>query len=68
MLSHYGAFLGLKNARKHVGWSLEPSGAAPAVVKAHRKILCTETDPARLLAGLSRFYQSTVLEGGRAAA
>ena len=68
MLSHYGAFLGLKNARKHVGWYLETSGAALAVVKANRKVLCTETDPARLLAGLARFYQSTNSEGGRAAA
>jgi tRNA-dihydrouridine synthase B len=68
MLSHYGAFLGLKNARKHIGWYLETSGAAPAVVKANRKILCTETEPARLLAGLARFYQSMILEGGRAAA
>ena len=67
MLSHYGAFLGLKNARKHVGWYLETSGAAPDVVKAHRKILCTEADPARLLAGLARFYRS-FQEGGRAAA
>ncbi len=68
MLSHYGAFLGLKNARKHVGWYLETSGAAPEVVKANRKILCTEADPARLLAALTRFYRSSVLEGGRAAA
>jgi tRNA-dihydrouridine synthase B len=67
MLSHYGAFLGLRNARKHVGWYLETSGAAPAIVKANRKILCTEVDPARLLAGLARFYRS-LPEGGRAAA
>ena len=37
MLAHYGALLGLKNARKHVGWYLETSGAAPTVVKAHRR-------------------------------
>ncbi|MEO8652059.1 MAG: tRNA dihydrouridine synthase DusB [Hyphomicrobiaceae bacterium] len=67
MLSHYGVFLGLKNARKHVGWYLETSGAAPSVVKANRKILCTEADPARLLHGLARFYRS-LPEGGRAAA
>jgi nifR3 family TIM-barrel protein len=67
MLSHYGAFLGLKNARKHVGWYLETSGAAPEIVKTNRKILCTEGEPARLLAGLARFYRSFP-EGGRAAA
>jgi nifR3 family TIM-barrel protein len=58
MLGHYGAFLGLRNARKHIGWYLESSGASPAVVKANRQRLCTETDPARLLAGLARFYAS----------
>jgi tRNA-dihydrouridine synthase B len=67
MLSHYGAFLGLRNARKHIGWYLETSGASPAVVKANRQRLCTETDPARLLAGLARFYASVPhLEGAAA--
>ena len=68
MLSHYGAFLGLKNARKHVGWYLETSGAAPEIVKANRRLLCTEADPARLLAGLGHYYRSSVPRGGRAAA
>jgi len=58
MLSHYGAFLGLRNARKHIGWYLETSAAPPAVVKANRQRLCTETDPTRLLAALARFYAS----------
>ena len=67
MLSHYGSFLGLRNARKHVGWYLETSGAPPAVVKANRQRLCTESDPARLLAGLTRFYASAPhLEGAAA--
>ncbi|WP_280174781.1 tRNA dihydrouridine synthase DusB [Hyphomicrobium sp. CS1BSMeth3] len=67
MLSHYGAFLGLRNARKHIGWYLETSGAPPAVVKANRQRLCTETDPARLLAGLAHFYASVPqLEGAAA--
>ena len=56
MLSHYGAHLGLRNARKHVGWYLESSGAATATVKAWRKRLCTEESPAALLAGLAEFY------------
>ena len=67
MMSHYGSFLGLRNARKHVGWYLETSGASTAVVKANRQRLCTETDPARLLAGLARFYASAPhLEGAAA--
>jgi hypothetical protein len=67
MLSHYGAFLGLRNARKHIGWYLETSGAPPAVVKANRQRLCTEADPARLLTALARFYASLPeLEGAAA--
>ena len=58
MLVHYGTFLGLRNARKHVGWYLEKSGAPAAVVKTHRQLLCTESDPTRLVAGLERFYES----------
>lgn len=56
MLVHYGAALGLRNARKHVGWYLATSGATEAVVKAWRRRLCTEEEPARLLAGLQEFY------------
>ncbi|MFN3745891.1 MAG: tRNA dihydrouridine synthase DusB [Hyphomicrobiaceae bacterium] len=67
MLSHYGACLGLRNARKHIGWYLEKSGAPPAAVKANRQRLCTETDPARLLAGLARFYASAPHVEGAAA-
>jgi nifR3 family TIM-barrel protein len=56
MLFHYGSALGLKNARKHVGWYLISSGRPPDVVKAWRRRLCTEESPARLIGGLSRFY------------
>jgi tRNA-dihydrouridine synthase len=56
MLTHYGADLGLRNARKHVGWYLASSGRAAAVVKAWRQRLCTENDPERVLSGLGAFY------------
>jgi nifR3 family TIM-barrel protein len=56
MLEHYGAGLGLKNARKHVGWYLETSGRPAPVVKAWRRQLCTEESPGRLIAGLGEFY------------
>ena len=57
MLEHYGAHLGLRNARKHIGWYLEKSGRAdrqrqglaPAAV--HRRKM-----PARVLRGLAAFY------------
>ncbi len=56
MLSHYGEQLGLRNARKHIGWYLEKSGRAADVVKAWRRQLCTEGSAARVLHGLAVFY------------
>jgi tRNA-dihydrouridine synthase len=59
MLVHYGAQLGLRNARKHIGWYLEQSGRPSDGVKAWRRQLCTDDDPARVLQGLSSFYDDT---------
>jgi nifR3 family TIM-barrel protein len=59
MLAHYGVELGLRNARKHIGWYLEKSGRAVDTVKAWRRQLCTETTPARVLKGLDAFYDET---------
>jgi nifR3 family TIM-barrel protein len=56
MLSHYGSELGLRNARKHIGWYLESSGCPPAVARAWRARLCTEDEPAKVLTDLRRFY------------
>ena len=56
MLTHYGRQLGLKNARKHIGWYLLSSGAETATVKAWWARLCTALDPQHVLDGLSAFY------------
>ena len=56
MLSHYGSRLGLRNARKHIGWYLEASGRSSAVAKAWRAKLCQDDDSVRVLAGLAMFY------------
>jgi tRNA-dihydrouridine synthase B len=56
MLIHYGAELGLRNARKHIGWYLEKSGRAADTVKGWRRQLCTEANPDRVLVGLAAFY------------
>ncbi len=56
MLGHYGAFLGLRNARKHIGWYLEASGHRQSEIKAWRQQLCTEERPERVLTGLAAFY------------
>ncbi|MGE0023950.1 MAG: tRNA dihydrouridine synthase DusB [Hyphomicrobium sp.] len=56
MLAHYGDFLGLRNARKHIGWYLATSGLRQGSLKAWRQRLCTEEDPRRALALLADFY------------
>lgn len=56
MLAHYGEFLGLRNARKHMGWYLETSGHRTGALKAWRRELCTDDDPRRVLANLAAFY------------
>jgi nifR3 family TIM-barrel protein len=58
MLGHYGETLGVRNARKHVGWYLETSGHRRHDAKAWRRRLCIEDDPRRLLAGLDAFYDN----------
>ncbi|HRN84235.1 MAG TPA: tRNA dihydrouridine synthase DusB [Hyphomicrobium sp.] len=58
MLAHYGEFLGLRNARKHIGWYLETSGHRAETLKAWRRRLCTEEDPVRALALLDAFYSN----------
>ena len=56
MLAHYGHSLGLRNARKHIGWYLEQSGLALDVVKGWRARLCQDDDADRVLRGLPAFY------------
>jgi tRNA-dihydrouridine synthase B len=64
MLHHYGEHLGLRNARKHMGWYLETSGAlrCEGDVKAWRRRLCTDDDAESALASLREFYD-TAAEG-----
>jgi len=56
MLSHYGVSLGLRNARKHIGWYLEASGHAADLVRSWRRRLCTEESVGHVLRGLKEFY------------
>lgn len=50
ILAHYGVDVGLRHARKHLGWALTAAAAtvnAPAhLLKAHRGRVLTGTDPA----------------------
>lgn len=56
MLAHYGSGLGLRNARKHLGWYLDRAGCNGAALKAWRRRLCTSEDPDAVRAGLAAFY------------
>lgn len=62
MLEYYGPFLGLRNARKHIGWYLEASGRPVADVKAWRARLCTEENGERVIAGLGEFYAACIAD------
>ncbi|MCB1506025.1 MAG: tRNA dihydrouridine synthase DusB [Hyphomicrobiaceae bacterium] len=49
LLSHYGQELGLRNARKHIGWYLESAGFEGGSLKDWRRRLCTNDDPVRVM-------------------
>lgn len=53
MLGLYGIELGLRHARKHLGWALDTaascSGVSDSLLKAHRGRVLTATDPAQVL-------------------
>jgi nifR3 family TIM-barrel protein len=57
ILSHYGRELGLRNARKHIGWYLAQVGRPPEAVKVWRRRLCEDDDPVRVRDGLVAFYE-----------
>jgi tRNA-dihydrouridine synthase len=50
LLQHYGLRIGLRHARKHLGWALEVAAAAgcvpPSVLKTWRGKILTADDPA----------------------
>jgi hypothetical protein len=50
MLVHHGVDIGLRHARKHLGWALDTAAAtanAPLhLLKEHRSCVLTVTDPA----------------------
>jgi tRNA-dihydrouridine synthase B len=62
MLTHHG-FIGLRHARKHLGWALDAAaetvGAAAARLKAHRESVLTQNDPRavrhRMMAAFDEF-------------
>jgi nifR3 family TIM-barrel protein len=64
ILDHYGEFLGVRNARKHIGWYVATSGHRVASAKAWRQRMCTEESPLRVLELIDAFYgDATEIEG-----
>jgi tRNA-dihydrouridine synthase B len=51
MLAFYGPELGVKTARKHLGWYLETAGLTEA-----RGHVMTQTDPKRVVAELAAIF------------
>jgi tRNA-dihydrouridine synthase B len=53
MLGHYGRDIGLRHARKHLGWALDAAaetvGASESLLKMHRSRVLTATDPVLVL-------------------
>jgi len=72
MLAHYGLAIGLRHARKHLGWALDAAAAsagAPAhLVKAQRGRVLTATDPAIVLRRLAEAFDTFGGSGGRQSA
>jgi tRNA-dihydrouridine synthase B len=62
MLSHYGVTIGLRHARKHLGWALDAAAATAGVpehlLKAHRSRVLTATDPATALCRLVEAFDA----------
>jgi len=56
MLAFYGEDLGLRNARKHMGWYLDTASPDATKNKSWRRRLCTDENPGRVLRNLSEFY------------
>jgi nifR3 family TIM-barrel protein len=62
MLDHYGRDVGLRHARKHLGWALDAAaaiaGAPPHLLKAQRGHVLTATDPALVLRLLAEAFDA----------
>jgi len=62
MLGLYGTEIGLRHARKHLGWALDTAaacaGATESLLKMHRSRVLTATDPAFVLRLLAEAFDA----------
>ena len=54
-LSHYGRDIGIRAARKHLGWYVEKSPLKPERQGFWRHLLCRQSDPDLVMSGISDF-------------
>ena len=67
MLSHYGRELGVRNARKHLGWYVENALVRTEELKSWRRRLCREDDPVQVCAPVGRLLSMANGGGGMTA-
>jgi len=62
MLAHHGLDVGVRHARKHLGWALDTAaacaGASEHLRKAHRGRVLTAVEPAKVLRHLSEAFDA----------
>jgi tRNA-dihydrouridine synthase B len=62
LLGHYGAAIGMRHARKHLGWALDTAAATAGASEARRKearmSVLTATDPAIVLHHLAAAFET----------
>jgi tRNA-dihydrouridine synthase B len=62
ILAHYGLDVGLRHARKHLGWALDAAatatGAPAHLLKSSRRLVLTATDPATVLRRLAQAFDA----------
>ncbi len=60
MLSHYGREIGVRHARKHLGWSLDTAaqtaGTHPSLLKAQRSFVLTADEPGLVRRRMTEAY------------
>ena len=69
MLTHHGARIGVRHARKHLGWALdaaaETASISPEHLKSARAHVLTSEEPAEVRRRLAAAYRRVRLEGCR---
>jgi nifR3 family TIM-barrel protein len=60
MLSHYGRELGMRNARKHLGWYVARTARCEASAKAWRQRLCRQENAGVVLTDIREYFDSAM--------